>query len=990
MLHCPNCDIECVKGANYCHNCGVYLLKDAEKVESEANNKEEFNQALRRLMPTPYIDKLMSNNGRFEGERRVVTILFSDVKGSTSMAENLDPEEVLDIMNGAFEILIEPITRYEGTIARLMGDAILAFFGAPIAHEDDPGRACLAALDIIEGAKKYSKKLEEEKGIDGFNVRVGINTGMVVVAEVGADLRVEYTAMGDAVNIAARMESAAEPGTVMITEDTKKLIEQNFETETLGPISVKGKSEPLKVFKLIKQKTETDKKNEQSNIISPLIGRKNEFELLSKLINELIQGKGQILSVIGEQGIGKTRLIEEVKKYTPAVINWSEGRALAYKQNESYWIAREIVRNLININIRANSYEEKEKLKNIVNSLPDIDFKDVYPFIAHLFNFELEMEFQETIAKTDAKTLRGQLYYALKELIKFECSKRPVVLVWEDLQWIDSSSVEFLKELLSLSETMPLFVMLIFRKNNCEVWNMHQHNIKRYREHYNIIELSELDEHDSLELLNNFSKEFSLPIEIQKKYLKKTGGNPLFIEEVFRSLIEKNVISMDSNSHYWSQIEKVISTPNLLQNVIMSRIDCLENGEKLILQTASVIGKSFQGEIISRVISKSMNAVQILKSIKILHDKGFIYEQDNNSGHNTTFEQQEFLFKQNLIQEVVYNSLLKSQRKKIHKALGDILEELNPGKPEIICGTLGYHFENCEIYDKAISYYSTAGNYSKNMFANEEAIFFYEKIIFLDDIYKIENSQLIKIFEYLGDLYFLTSNYQKALDYYTRIMQSEIENEISGEIYRKISQVYERKGKYDIALETCKKGLKILINQESIAAAHLHSSLGMIYYRNERLNEAKQENFRALEILINDGLENDLAEVYNNLALVFCKSNHLEMSLKYHNLCLEIREKTGNVTELAASYNNLGYLFQLKGLTDKAISYYEKSLILCEKSGNIHGLARTYDNLSHIYLAQKKDDIAMTYNLKAITLLGKIAINDSEFNHEIWLQSGVW
>jgi class 3 adenylate cyclase len=206
---------------------------------------------LRRLIPKEYAERLLATQGQAPAERRTVTILFSDVKGSTAMAETLDPEDVLEIMDRAFDVLIQPVYRYEGTLARLMGDAVLAFFGAPLAHEDDPERACRAALDILAGAQVYAARLEAECGIRGFDVRVGIHTGLVVVGEVGSDLRVEYTAMGDAINLAARLEQAADPGTVLISEATHKLIAPLFDTQALPPIAVKGKAEPVAMYRVL-------------------------------------------------------------------------------------------------------------------------------------------------------------------------------------------------------------------------------------------------------------------------------------------------------------------------------------------------------------------------------------------------------------------------------------------------------------------------------------------------------------------------------------------------------------------------------------------------------------------------------------------------------------------------------------------------------------------------------------------------------------------
>ena len=295
VLVCPQCKTELPPHAEFCIACGTQLVTPPSEAMREPG-LGRLTEALERLVPREFAERLLATRGQVGKERRMVTILFSDVKGSTAMAEDLDPEEVMEIMEGAFDVLIEPVYRYEGTVARLMGDAILAFFGAPIAHEDDPERACRAALEIIEGAQRYSARLEEERGIRGFNVRVGISTGLVVVGEVGSDLRVEYTAMGDAINLAARMESAAEPGTILVTEDTHKLIAPLFETEALGPTEVKGKTEPVAVYRVLTPKVAPVKPRGIAGLESPLVGREAQFRALQEAVERLQAGVGSIVT----------------------------------------------------------------------------------------------------------------------------------------------------------------------------------------------------------------------------------------------------------------------------------------------------------------------------------------------------------------------------------------------------------------------------------------------------------------------------------------------------------------------------------------------------------------------------------------------------------------------------------------------------------------------------------------------------------------------
>ncbi|MBK5108108.1 MAG: zinc ribbon domain-containing protein, partial [Anaerolineales bacterium] len=306
-ISCPNCQHSNSPGANFCNNCGK-SLKDFPSPEP----KKDPDSMLERLIPAGLASKLQTSHGKsMVGERRIVTILFCDVQGSTSASQDMDPEDWAGIMNGVFEQMITPVYRYEGFVARLMGDSILAFFGAPIAHEDDPQRAVLAGLDITKAIAEYSERLNQERGLS-LSARVGINTGLVVVGTVGSDLRMEYTAMGDAINLAARMEQTAQPGTVQITAETQKLVAPHFRSEDLGLIEIKGKNEPIQVFNITGPRSK-DRMGSLDDQVSLLIGRENEFLAIEHMFEDLQRGLGGIVFLTGEAGLGKSRLISEIK-----------------------------------------------------------------------------------------------------------------------------------------------------------------------------------------------------------------------------------------------------------------------------------------------------------------------------------------------------------------------------------------------------------------------------------------------------------------------------------------------------------------------------------------------------------------------------------------------------------------------------------------------------------------------------------------------------
>ncbi len=997
-MNCPNCRTECFENAKFCHNCGTSLALKSKLSEEFSSTKiltdsgEGLSHAIRRLMPGAYIEKLLATKGMIEGERRVVTILFSDIKGSTSIAENLDPEEVLEIMNGAFEILIEPITRYEGTLARLMGDAILAFFGAPIAHEDDPDRACRAALDILEGAKIFGERLDREKGIKGFNVRVGINTGLVVVAEVGADLRVEYTAMGDAVNLAARMEASADPGTILISEETYKLINNKFVTDDLGPITVKGKTEPINVFRLLSPKKSISFHTQSKGLSSPMIGREADFQLIKTLIDNLYNGTGGIVSIIGEPGLGKSRLVAELHQSSSENIGWIEGRALAYTQGMSYWVARNILINLLNLNPESNATDVMIVLRKYVQTNCKDKFSEIYPFLSRFLNITIEDDFEQYLMSFDAETLQNQMYRAFMDFFKLTALNQPLVLVWEDLHWADQSSLNALDVILPLINEVPILFILIFRMNNGLIWNHHKRYLKTFSSKYEVIQLNPLSRDDSIKLLNNLLNAQNLPEDIHNQIIEKTEGNAFFLEEIARSLSDKGIVTTENGQMSIEKINEKLQIPNMLQSVIMARIDCLSAQNKTVLQTAAVIGRNFQKSVLSHVMEYSNIGSLSDDVLNELQHREFINRQSTvDNGELLPIKSQEFSFKHSLTHDVVYSSLLFSHRRKLHKFVGDAIEKIFSTNLDFLTTTLAFHFEKGGINDKAFHYFLKAAERAKNIYANNEAIISYQKALELSNDFEVEIDDLIHIHEALGDVYFLTAQYPSAIEHYNNAQELTEDKLIQSIIYCKCGQVFERWGRYEKSIEYFNSAFKGLDkNMNSIHAARIYAGLGMVHYRKGKIEDAANLNTKALEIMKKEGDERGIAETSNNLGIIYGKLGDFTLSLDFHQQCLGIWNTMNQTTGLASSYNNIGRVYQLQGNYERAIEHFNKSLELCQKTGNRHGLARTYDNLSQIYINQGEKDKAIMYTEKAMVILAEIGVDGSEMIPDIWLQSGVW
>jgi class 3 adenylate cyclase/tetratricopeptide (TPR) repeat protein len=662
---------------------------------------------------------LLTAGGKMVGERRIVTILMADVKGSSAMSRDLDPEEWLEIMDGAFEVLIAPVARYEGTVARLEGDAILAFFGAPIAHEDDPERACRAGMEIVEGAREYAAQLEVERGIGGFNVRVGIHTGLVVVGEVGADLRMEYTAMGEAPNLTARLESAAEPGTVLISEATHKLIAPLFETQPLEPIQVKGWQEPVPVWRVLQARELPAKVRGIEGLESPLVGREVELAALQAAIKRLRSAQGGIVTVVGEAGIGKSRLVSELRKHAGLLsmsdLRWVEGRCLSYGTSLAYlpWLG--VLRSLVAAPAEATPDAVASELQAFVRSVCAAQFEDVYPYLAQMMSLPLEDAYQQELGRLQGQELRTRTFRAVEKVITEAAQRYPLVLLFEDLHWCDATSLALLEHLLPSVRQVPLLIVLIFRPHQEHgSWRLRQAAVEQFAECHADLLLEPLSANDGELLVDNLLRSGDLPEELIQHILERAEGNPFYVEEILRTLLDEGILVADRETGGWQLTRQVdeIAIPDTLQGVLLARIDRLQEDTKRVLQMASVIGRIFLYRLLQAMLEEEYRLDAHLFS---LQREEMIRERER-------LPELEYIFKHELTREAAYNGLLRKQRRLFHRQVAEALEQLFPDRLEEQLGLLAYHWEAAGDAQKAVSYLLRAGQRDVKQFANQEAI----------------------------------------------------------------------------------------------------------------------------------------------------------------------------------------------------------------------------------------------------------------------------
>jgi class 3 adenylate cyclase/tetratricopeptide (TPR) repeat protein len=658
------------------------------------------------------------------GERRIVTVLFCDVTGSTALAEKMDPEEWTIIMNDAFEFLTEPVARYGGTVTRLLGDAVLALFGAPEAHEDDPQRAVAAGLAILEDIVPYRESLQRDRGLD-FNLRIGINTGLVVVGEVGSEVFGEYTAMGDTVNVAARMEQTARPGTVQITENTYKLVAPLYECRPLGGIMVKGKSEPVPAYRVLGRKEKPGQLRGLTahGIQSPLVGREGEVEILKGALARLLEGEGSIISIVGEAGIGKSRLLSEIRQeHQTERLRWLEGHTLSYGQTISYWPFQEILREYAGITEEDSELEAWGKLESRVSALFPEDTAAILPYLAGLLSLEVRGGYADHIRNLDSEAMGRRLYVAARRFFKQLALERPLNLVVEDWHWVDESSAKLIEHLLPLVEQVPLMIIGISRpQQETESAPLNELTPGSYSDRTVELRLARLSQEQSRQLIANLLAIEELPPSVRAMIIAKSDGNPFFVEEIIRALIDAGAVERNPVSGQWRATGRIeaISLPDTLQGIIVARVDRLDGAVKQVLRAAAVIGRTFLFRVLGAVRDGDRDLDQHLAELQAVE---FVLEKQH-------LPELEYIFKHALVQEATYDSILLGERRSLHTLVAQAIESLFEDRLEEFYGLLAYHYARAETWEKAQEYLFKAADQDGRMAADAEALAQYRQAL---------------------------------------------------------------------------------------------------------------------------------------------------------------------------------------------------------------------------------------------------------------------
>jgi class 3 adenylate cyclase/tetratricopeptide (TPR) repeat protein len=828
-LACPDCGTIYFFDSKFCDDCGYDLRKPVKAPVVDYTQPQSYT-------PKFLADKILTNRSYIEGERKLVTVLFADVANYTSMSEKLDPEEVHQIMDGCFKILLDEIHLYEGTINQFTGDGVMALFGAPVSHEDHAQRACYAALAIQKAIKEYGQKIKETCGVD-FLMRIGLNSGPVIVGSIGDNLRMDYTAIGDTTNLAARMQSSSKPGSILLSKETQKLVRDFFEFQSLGKIDVKGKEVQQEAFELVKvSEVETRFSAAVARGLTRFVGRKNSLPAVMSAYDLAKSGSGQVVGMVGEAGVGKSRLLLEFRNRLPQdQFIYFEGRCLHYGDSMVYLPIVEIMRSYFDIKDGDREFVVKKRIDTKVLQL-DKGLKNIILPIQELLSVKVQ---DEAYLQVDPEQRKIWIFEAVRDLLVRESQNKTVVIAIEDLHWIDKTSEEFLSYLIDWLADVKILLILLYRPEYTHHWGS--------KSHYKRVGLTQLEAKSSAELVQAILEGGEVVPELRELILSRAGGNPLYVEELSHNMLENGTIQQKDHKYVLTKNPSEIEVPDTIQGIIAARLDRVEETPKQVMQTASVIGREFA----FRILQTIMEMKEGLKSSLInLQGLEFISQK-------RLFPELEYIFKHALTQEVAYSSLLKERRKEIHGKIGKAIENLYPENLEEYYELLAYHYTRSDNKEKALQYLDLANRKALKLNAYEDAmIYFNEGIKLLDTLPETEKIQHRRISLLLNQSFlFMLSwkvpEYYELLTCYEPITKGLGDPALLGAFLTRLGHYEFILGYFDKSLQTFAKAVEVCKTAGNIEDAGYASMLSLWVHRAkgnfDKVLDLKEDVLRMIE-----------------------------------------------------------------------------------------------------------------------------------------------
>jgi class 3 adenylate cyclase/predicted ATPase len=938
---CAQCGFLNPSNFNFCGNCGVRLTFSA--VSSEQLAVSSHSPSTLNPQPstvTPSLLPPFTPSPIAEGERRRVTILFADVSGFTAMSEKMDPEEVFRLMNRCFERLGNVIERHEGTVDKFIGDSVMALFGAPIAHENDPERAVRAALDMQRELTDFAKELAEQAGV-ALRMRIGLNSGVVIAGAVGSDQKRQYTVMGDAVNLASRIESAAKPGGVLVTETIYRQTHRRFQFEAWEPIRVKGKEQPVPVYEVVGVKSV--ERETWGVERGSFVGRLAELQTLMDALDHAMTGKGRIVHVVGEAGIGKSRLLEEsIQSIADRPTVCLRGECHAGESHIAYQMWRQILGQLCGIEDNDSEEQQKNKVAETLMAI-DPDLSEWLPYLADVLGLP-------RAEGTDALTAKRVTQQAVRHVVLALAEKHGLVLIADDTQWADPLSLELLTLLMNdVPSSRWLFIAA-----------QRPDSRLKFQNGVTLLNLKSLSQEECAQLVSTVLGADNVPPSLCNLIVVRSGGSPFFVVELIHALVETGALkregqSVNGSTGQWVLTQDLgeIQLPETLEAVITARIDRLAPDVKRALQYAAVIGRQFPVPVLQKVTGLNGAMSSYLSQ---LENAEFIVEVSPPPLW-------EYGFQQALTQEVAYEMMLLQRRRQYHEYVARAMEEIYADRLDERAESLAYHYARSDNRAKAIEYLIQAGEKSLRLFATANAkAFFTDALSTLHQLPPHEREQWtndeMRCLEALGDVATLTGDYAEALKQYQQVLDTEHATRHTPHatriavLKRKIGNVHTRRADFAEAVRWLREALSEVENGEGDESgrevAKIWSELAAVSFRLGYYAEAAEQAARGLEQAEWVNSRKEIGDCCLVLGVVQHSAGSYASADQHLRRSLQIREELGDVVGIASALNNLGNLASDRGNYREAEEFYRRSYEMRAKMAHNEGMSAALVNRGNV------------------------------------------
>jgi predicted ATPase/class 3 adenylate cyclase len=915
-------------------------------------------KALRALMPNSLATKVNAAAREIVGERREVTVLLLDLADFTAMTHMLDSEDVYLLTDEAMRLLAEVVYQYEGTIDKFTGDGLMALFGLPITHENDPERAVRAALEMHAALQPLRVRIQRQCGVD-FRARIGIHTGLVIAGQVGSDLHVDYTVIGDTINLASHLQETADPGTVLVSFDAYQRTRPWFVYEALPPLTVRGKSRSIRAFRPLKLREKPGRTRGLPGLQVPMIGRQDALANLTSALNKVLEDRrSQIALVTGEAGVGKSRLLAEFHgSVDRSGVHLYQGSCSTYTRSTPLRLVANIIRDILYLGEADPAEMQRQALRAHIDQLEMTD-KDMLPYLYNVLGLEQDDPRAEArLVHLDDATLQKLTHAALQQVFLSKAQLYPTVLVFEDLHWIDSASRDFLEHLIQVVDDVPLMMVLVSRDLERGTVVRPFIAAARKRESPLVdIQLSPLSRSDGKLLVDQLVPQVTDEAQsLKQRIVERADGNPFYAEEIVRVLIDQGGLIRQNDIWQVTPQARGLAekVPGTLNGLIMARFDRLPEPSRRTLQKAAVLGSSFPLSLLQSL--NGMHPESVTSQVAVLEKRQFLVIAPFGVA-------QGYIFRHALIQGAVYGTLLKRDRQKLHEQVAEAIELDGFGLPEERAEALAYHYAESAHPIRAIPYLISAAESAARRCAYETAIQHYRRVLTLmqsastdhDESFLHAQIGLGRALRFVGEYAEANQVLAAALRgllYLSLKVESTSLLSLLVHGLEELAEIRVREGSLDKAIDHLQAALNSMGDEGHRVHLRLWRSVinrvAWVRFRQGMLEEAFELASSATLGLDADHADDPmtLASLYNTLAGVLWQQGDLSEAVSYIERCLYFYRSLNYLWGMATTYTNLGILHYALGDWPKAAKDMERAETLQKQIGDIQNRAITLNNL---------------------------------------------